>query len=130
MTYIRQSIETWTILKLVHYQFLASTYHYFLVYFKFIHSWVVHKRKFGRTATYYIYVNYFYKNVKLCSDFYFTIFVHNMLCDFSDSYMICYQHIIQIIQLIIIYYRAINRDRTYNLLITNQPLYQLSYDGN
>ena len=45
----------WILNKYVHYQFLASSYHYFLVYFKFIHSWVVHKRKFGRTATYFIF---------------------------------------------------------------------------
>ena len=46
----------WNLNKYVLYQFLASPYHYFLVYFKFIHSWIVHKRKFGRTATYYFFL--------------------------------------------------------------------------
>ena len=30
----------------------VKKYFYFLVYFKFIHSWIVHKRKFGTTDTY------------------------------------------------------------------------------
>ena len=37
-----------------HCYLLASTNHGFLVYFKFIHRWVLHKREFGCTAPYLI----------------------------------------------------------------------------